>query len=181
MIERAQIKKEYAKLKRQGKIPETKEELPKPASAHLDEREDEVKERDFEGFSDDAGDENPGQSSAAPHPDRQTLMDREEADPGPEQREQRRDRQPRPSRERKPKHKPFEREHERANKRKEEAEARRKEREERERQREEKIEQRERIRKAMAKARAGGRNGQRRLGRESNVLLEKVKMMVGGK
>lgn len=31
----------------------------------------------------------------------------------------------------------------------------------------------------MAKARTGGPNGQRKLGRESNVLLEKVKRMVG--
>ena len=41
------------------------------------------------------------------------------------------------------------------------------------------MEERERFRRAMAKARTGGPNGQRKLGRESKVLLEKVKRMVG--
>ena len=41
-----------------------------------------------------------------------------------------------------------------------------------------KVEERERFRRAMAKARTGGPNGQRKLGRESKVLLEKVKKMV---
>ncbi|KAI0444075.1 hypothetical protein F4803DRAFT_278390 [Xylaria telfairii] len=45
--------------------------------------------------------------------------------------------------------------------------------------RERKTEQRERFRRAMAKARKPGRDGQRRLGRESGLLLEKVKKMVG--
>jgi hypothetical protein len=31
----------------------------------------------------------------------------------------------------------------------------------------------------MAKAKSGGLNGQRKLGRESKVLLEKVKKLVG--
>ncbi|KAI1122144.1 hypothetical protein F5Y10DRAFT_81453 [Nemania abortiva] len=42
-----------------------------------------------------------------------------------------------------------------------------------------KTEERERFRHAMAKARKPGRDGQRRLGRESGLLLEKVKKMVG--
>ena len=41
-----------------------------------------------------------------------------------------------------------------------------------------KAEERERIRKAMAKARKPDRNGQRKLGRESKVLLWRVKKMV---
>lgn len=45
-------------------------------------------------------------------------------------------------------------------------------------QRKEKLMERERYRKAMAKARAGGKNGQRKLGRESKILLEKVKMIM---
>jgi hypothetical protein len=35
------------------------------------------------------------------------------------------------------------------------------------------------MQRAMAKARKGGVNGQRKLGRESNVLLMKVQKMVG--
>ncbi|KAI1432805.1 hypothetical protein GGR50DRAFT_696688 [Xylaria sp. CBS 124048] len=45
--------------------------------------------------------------------------------------------------------------------------------------RQRKNEERERFRRAMAKARKPGRDGQRRLGRESGLLLEKVKKMVG--
>ena len=59
-----------------------------------------------------------------------------------------------------------------------EAEARRIEFERRDRERERKTEERERFRKAMAKARSGGRYGQRKLGKESQVLLERVRRMV---
>jgi flagellar biosynthesis/type III secretory pathway protein FliH len=83
------------------------------------------------------------------------------------------------ARQRKPKHQPFQAEYTAAQKRKAEAEARRKEREEADRQRQLKLEERERFRKAMAKARTGGKNGQRKLGRESKVLLERVRRMTG--
>lgn len=74
---------------------------------------------------------------------------------------------------------PFKREYDEAQQRKAEAEERRKAREEAERERQRKMEERERFRRAMAKARTGGKNGQRKLGRESNVLLERVKRMIG--
>lgn len=92
---------------------------------------------------------------------------------------------PRPayaSRERKPKKprpQPFKNETELARKKQEEAEARRSAREEAAAQRESKLAERDRFRKMMAKARSGGPNGQRKLGRESTLLLEKVKRMVG--
>ncbi|EJT77860.1 hypothetical protein GGTG_02963 [Gaeumannomyces tritici R3-111a-1] len=38
---------------------------------------------------------------------------------------------------------------------------------------------RDRLRRAVAKAKRPGRNGKAKLGRESNVLLEKVKRMMG--
>ena len=82
------------------------------------------------------------------------------------------------ARHRKPKPVPFQKEAREAQERKEQAEERRKAIEEGNRQRREKNEERERFRRAMAKARTGGRNGQRKLGRESQVLLEKVKKMV---
>ncbi|KAI1148560.1 hypothetical protein F4825DRAFT_92674 [Nemania diffusa] len=53
------------------------------------------------------------------------------------------------------------------------------EQERKEAERQHKTEERERFRRAMAKARKPGRDGQRRLGRESGLLLEKVKRMVG--
>ena len=169
LIQRAQIKKEYARLQRQGKIPEADRTLPKPASAHLDQQDDDDDDDDFAGFSDN-DDANAAAAANTPHPDRQTLMDNE-PEPEPD-RPQRRERQ------RKPKPKPFQREHEQALKRKVEAEERRRARDEAETERQRKIEERERFRKAMAKARQGGKNGQRKLGRESNILLDRVKRMV---
>jgi hypothetical protein len=73
---------------------------------------------------------------------------------------------------------PFAREAAEAQRRKEEAEARREAIEASRREREMKLEERERFRKAMAKARTGGKNGQRKLGRESKILLERVRRIV---
>lgn len=73
----------------------------------------------------------------------------------------------------------FEKEQAFAEQQKAEAEARRLEFERRDKERKQKIEERERFRKAMAKARTGGKDGQRKLGKESKVLLERVKRMVG--
>lgn len=77
-----------------------------------------------------------------------------------------------------PKPVPFSKEARQAQERKEEAERRRKAMEEANVQRQRKFEERERFRRAMAKARTGGKNGQRKLGRESQVLLEKVKRVL---
>ena len=82
---------------------------------------------------------------------------------------------------RRPKHPkpvPFEKEARLAQERREETETRRRAIEDGRAKRQKKIEERERFRKAMAKARTGGKNGQRKLGRESKVLLEKVKRMI---
>lgn len=75
---------------------------------------------------------------------------------------------------------PFARALSQAAQRKREQEARQAAREESMRQRAAALEQRERFRRAMAKARKPGVNGQRRLGRESGILLEKVRRVVGG-
>ncbi|KAI8298010.1 hypothetical protein K4K61_012193 [Colletotrichum sp. SAR11_59] len=82
-----------------------------------------------------------------------------------------------PRRPRKPGY--YEKQLEHAEKRKAEAEARRAEIQRRRKERERKVADRERFRRAMAKARKGSENGQRKLGRESSLLLEKVKRMVG--
>lgn len=72
----------------------------------------------------------------------------------------------------------FEKETAFAERRKAEAEARKVDFERRDKERKQKIAERERLRKTMAKARTGGKNGQRKLGRESKVLLEKVRRLV---
>ena len=111
------------------------------------------------------------------HPDRQAML--ETPLPAPSQQFPS-DPNSRPPRYKRPKAQPFKKEAELAERRREEREARQKEIEERNRQRQAKLEERERFRRAMAKARSGGKDGQRKLGRESKVLLEKVKRIVGG-
>jgi len=74
---------------------------------------------------------------------------------------------------------PFQKEEELARRKKEQAEVQQKAREEAEKERTRRLAERERFRKTMAKARHGGPNGQRKLGRESTVLLEKAKRMMG--
>jgi hypothetical protein len=66
-----------------------------------------------------------------------------------------------------------------AERNKAEAAERAAERDRRDAERQRKNEERERFRRAVAKARKPGRDGQRRLGRESGLLLEKVKKLVG--
>jgi hypothetical protein len=166
LIERAQIRKEYSKLKRQGKISDDTEQLPVPAS---------LEQRPISNET--HRDKETEQQKALPHPDRQSLI-QAKAQEGhdKEYMNQHSDR----GRKRKPKSAPFQREYQEAQRRKAEAEERRRAREEAERQRQAKLEEREKFRRAMAKARQGGVNGQRKLGRESKVLLERVKKMVGG-
>jgi len=113
------------------------------------------------------------------HPDRQAMLDKPSLPDQESQFEQsqfnrgahRKERSRRPGY--------FEKEQAFADQKKAEAEARRADFERRDKERKEKTEERERFRRAMAKARTGGKNGQRKLGRESNVLLEKVKRIVG--
>ena len=73
---------------------------------------------------------------------------------------------------------PFQREMRAAQRRQADAEAKKQDEDVAQQQKTEKVAERERFRKAMAKARAGGINGQRKLGRESKVLLERVQRMV---
>ncbi|KAL8853851.1 MAG: hypothetical protein Q9221_001322 [Calogaya cf. arnoldii] len=86
--------------------------------------------------------------------------------------------QSRGKRPRRPKPVPYEKEAGLAQQRKEEIDARREAAEKGRLEKQHKIEERERFRKAMAKARTGGKNGQRKLGRESKVLLERVQNLV---
>ncbi|KAF2747813.1 hypothetical protein M011DRAFT_401819 [Sporormia fimetaria CBS 119925] len=160
LIHKAKLKKEYAKVK-------AREE---PVSQQ------DVYERAAETEPHAEEDSEPAETgpepTLEPHPDRLKLL--EKTSPEPEERRfehaVRRQKRPRPQ--------PFKNETELAQKRREEAEAKRKAREEAEKQRQQRLVERERFRKAMAKAR--GRPGEKRkLGRESTVLLEKVKRLVG--
>ncbi|KAF3067111.1 hypothetical protein GL218_08800 [Daldinia childiae] len=114
------------------------------------------------------------------HPERQAMLDvdEEQADlsspppPG--------DRPPRQRKQKVRKPGYFDKAVADGDRKKAEAEARAQEIARQNAERENKIAEREKFRKAMAKARTPGRDGQRKLGRESGLLLEKVKKMVGG-
>jgi hypothetical protein len=122
----------------------------------------------------DEGSEIP-QSVAEPaslelHPDRQAQLAEPEAAVQPTY----------PRKHHRQRQDPFAKESQVAQQQREEAEQRQGEREEANRQRQQKIKERERMRIAVAKARTPGRDGKRKLGRESGMLLEKVKRMVAG-
>lgn len=172
LIHRAQIKKNYAKLKKQNPDQgpdDSRDRIPEPASLAIDKQ---ALEGEPEGGTESL--RSIPEPTTAPHPDRQDLMDNEPlpllSPPPAEPRGNRR--------QRKPKTLPFRKEHEVAQRQRAEAEERQRAREQADHERTQKREERERFRKAMAKARTGGPNGQRKLGRESQVLLEKVKRMV---
>lgn len=177
LIERALIQKEYARMKRQGKIPDAQDDaIPVPASAHLDQAASNTDNNDDGGEDKPAAPAKEASPPSAPHPDRANLMTRPSLSPEPAP--VLRAPKERKPRERKPKFQTFSKEHAQATARKEEAEARRRDIEEGHRERKRKIEEREKMQRAQAKARKGGINGQRKLGRESNVLLMKVQKMV---
>ncbi|KAI9846575.1 MAG: hypothetical protein M1837_003816 [Sclerophora amabilis] len=137
-----------------------------------------VKEREVPALQNDASSAPAPTAEAANlerHPERQAMLD--DAPDQPEQTLQEDSaRRPRP---RRPKVTPFSKEVRQGQERRAEAERHQQEREDAQRQRQHSLEERERFRRAMAKARSGGKNGQRKLGRESGVLLERVKRAVG--
>lgn len=158
LIHKAKVKKEYAKLKARQ---ETETTTPRKSVYEREQHNDDRHEEPTEPMP---------EPTLEPHPDRVKLL--EEADPEEESKQhtERRQRRPRPM--------PFQREAELAQKKKEEAEARQAARDAAEKERARKQAERERFRKTMAKAR-GGPNGQRKLGRESTVLLAKAQRLMG--
>ncbi len=156
LIRKARVKKAYSKLKEREAV-----DVPKPVYNPLD----------VAGVAE----EEP--ATLELHPDRQAMIDEPEV-AAPSQIIS--ERTPRQRRTARPKSVPFKKEAQLAQQRREERERQQKEYEESNRQRQAKIEERGRFRKAMAKARLGGKDGQRKLGRESKVLLEKVQRIMGG-
>jgi hypothetical protein len=159
IITKAKLKKQYAKLKAR----EEEEGVPQKSVY------------DHEG--DDNIPETPAEPAPEPtldlHPDRVQMLEEASQNPDPASTHpadrDRRRRQSRPQ--------PFRKEAELAEKKREQADARQKAREEADRERVRKIAERERFKKTMAKARGAG-PGQRKLGRESTVLLEKAKRLM---
>ncbi len=155
IIYKAKLKKQYAKLKARE---EEAGDAPRKS----------VYEREAEANVEDNVPVEPApEPTLEPHPERVKMLEEPEKLTPTFERRQRRARP-----------QPFEKEAEIARRKKDQAEARQKAREEADRERTKKIAERERFRKAMAKAR-GGPNGQRKLGRESKVLLEKAQRLMG--
>jgi hypothetical protein len=156
LIHKAKIKREFAKVKARhdAQNPAPKLTMPSGSSDEPEEPEEPI--------------------SLELHPDRQARIDKDEASPEPEYVQE-----PARKKQRKQRPDPFSKEAEAARTRRQEAEQRQHEYEENLRHRREALEQRERMRKAMQNARAPGRDGKRKLGRESGFLLEKVKKLVG--
>jgi hypothetical protein len=160
LISKAKLKKQYAKLKaREENDATTPRKSVYDREAADDEDEDENEEPA----------EPVPEPTLEPHPDRVAMLEEKSPEPEPTQTWGRRERRPRPN--------PFLKETEVAQKKREEIEARQKAREEADKERAKKIAERERFRKTMAKAR--GPNGQRKLGRESTVLLAKAQRLMG--
>jgi hypothetical protein len=151
LIHKAKVKKSYAKLKAREPIAPT----PIPSEP--------IKPT--------------GPASQELHPERQAMLDAPREPTPPPSQTQTYPERPQQRRSKKPAY--FEKEQAFAAQKKAEAEARKLEFERRDSEKRQKIEERERFRKAMAKARTGGKNGQRKLGKESKVLLERVKRFVG--
>ncbi|KAK5998689.1 hypothetical protein PT974_01071 [Cladobotryum mycophilum] len=173
LIHKAKVKKAYAKIK--AREVKATEEATEDAAA-----EDESVEDDEDNKSQD-GDDNASKEEEEEeklHPTRQLMLRDEEmaqvgTDPeknlGPSDGERRRTRRPGY----------YDKQIQKAEQKKAEAEARRQEFERRNRERTQKIAERERFKKAMAKTR--DKNGNKKLGRESAILLEKVKRLVAPK
>lgn len=163
MIHKAKVKKAYAKIQAQEPAATTTKsvyDLPSEPESKEEEKAEVATE--------------PSQEL---HPERQAMLSAPIPTPLPDQSEVYEKRISQTRKGKRPAY--FEKEQSFAQQKKEETEARQSEYERRDRERRERIEERERFRRAMAKARTGGKNGQRKLGRESKVLLERVKRVVG--
>ncbi|CCD46119.1 hypothetical protein BcDW1_323 [Botrytis cinerea BcDW1] len=175
LIHKAKVKKSYAKLK-------AREPLKDERNIYADD-EDKADEAAKNEEREDAAE---GEESVELHPQRKAMLDEPEADTATKtvprysnNSEDAKDRKRERGERRAAKPAYFAKELAFAEKQKAEQQARREEFERKEREKKAKIEERERFRRQMAKARSGGKNGQRKLGRESQVLLEKVKRVVG--
>ncbi|EEQ88791.1 hypothetical protein RJZ56_004977 [Blastomyces dermatitidis] len=151
LIHKAKVKKSYAKVKA--------EELAK-GTAKPSFTQESTLENDGDATKPEA-------ASLELHPDRQAMLDAPQAEQPPTSRTDRLPRDSRNRRKRPPKPSPFTKEVEIARRRQEEIEKKQRIREAKQRDRE-----------AMARARRPDQFGKRRLGRESTVLLDRVKRMV---
>ncbi|KAI2629352.1 hypothetical protein GGS21DRAFT_219006 [Xylaria nigripes] len=189
LIHKAKVKKAYNKIKT-AELAASSSATPANTTSGsvtiLANTENSDESRDLEN-DDTRGEVEDASESSLPqiHPEREAMLGNDDgkfredqssnSTQTPEQQKQQQGKQPR-----RQKKKPgyFDKALTVAERKKAEAAERAAEQERRDAERQRKTEERERFRRAMAKARKPGRDGQRRLGRESGILLEKVKRMV---
>lgn len=178
LIQKAKVKKQYAKVKAQE---ESSKRETKPSQLGNPAAEDPsaTEHREQEKHS-------PDQDEAAGlHPSRQLMLKDEEAaqagaaaaedESGGDAAQSQRHSDGQRRRTRRPGY--YDKQLKKAEERRAEAEARAQEAQRRREERERRIAERERHRRAMAKT--VGRDGKKKLGRESTILLDKVKKLVG--
>lgn len=167
LITKAKVKKQYAKIKAEHQATAP----PPTLQPHPEQGDDEATPSSAP---------TPAAAPVALHPERQAMLDapNAETDPAnptsPRPQRERRERRPRKQR---PDY--YNKELAAAEQAKKKAEERAAEFARRQQERERAIAERERYRKAMAKAKEPGRDGKRKVGRESKLLLERVKKMMG--
>lgn len=170
LIHRAKVKKEYAKIK-------AADQKAAEAKAHGDNEGDEGEDEVKSPQGDAKGEEGEEEGEQI-HPARQLMLKDEEmaqAGADPEKKAGFSDGQRR--RTRRPGY--YDKQMEKAAERREEAETKRTEFERRMEERAQKRAERDKFKRAMAKTR--DKDGNKKLGRESSLLLEKVKRLVGEK
>ncbi|KAI1651439.1 uncharacterized protein F4817DRAFT_311697 [Daldinia loculata] len=170
LIHKAKVKKAYKKIKAAEQASSKSNTTPATEDANANANADVDVEAEAEADP----------PSPQLHPERQAMLDVDEEQAEPSSPPPSGDRHPRQRKQKVRKPGYFDKAVADGDRKKAEAEARAQEIARRNAERESKIAEREKFRKAMAKARTPGRDGQRKLGRESGLLLEKVKKIVGG-
>ena len=155
MIQKAKVKKAYAKIKSQELASVRK-------SVYM------TTEGGDETIQEKTEDRSLVPTSSEPHPDRVAMINEPSPEPAPKSQSHTEIVEGRQKRERKPKRSAFAKEIAIAEQRRKEAEARQQERRAKQNERE-----------AMARAKRPDQFGKRRLGRESKVLLGRVQRIVG--
>jgi hypothetical protein len=180
LIHKAKVKKSYAKVK--AEVQEAKQVRPKPKLAEEPTSQGGSGEggEDEEGHSDGGGGGG-GHAELRLHPARELMLrdeERAQANAGPGDDREREDRNFQSDGQRRRTRRPgyYEKQLTKAQERRAEAEQRAQEMQRRREERERKLAERDRYKRAMAKTR--DKDGKKKLGRESTLLLDKVKKLV---
>ncbi|KAI9663096.1 MAG: hypothetical protein M1821_008144 [Bathelium mastoideum] len=181
----AKLKKQYAKVKAREQLAAQENKEPSqhvdripqiPEQNENDEPSSNAQSDDFDGFSDGPKSDDPPNSPSILAVE--TTSNPRLSQPDEVATEEAPDERVHPQRRQRARPQTFAKEAAYAHKKRTEAQERQKAKEEAARQRKEKLEERERFRKAMIKAKTPGKDGKRKLGRESKVLLERVQKMM---